>query len=216
MNTEKGINNARKSNIELFRIIVMFLIVAHHYVVNSGILGPAFLEPYSKSTLFLLLLGAWGKTGINCFVLITGYFMCTSKISLKKFLKLFLSVEFYTILFYFIFLLGDYYSFSFRHFVAVVIPFSSVQTNFIGCYLLFYLIIPFLNTLLNNITKQEHRILLLLGFVIYVLIGTLPFGGTVLNYVSWFIVLYFFGAYIRLHPEKIFNNNKIWILGGYC
>lgn len=29
----------RDSNLELYRIIVMLLIVAHHYVVNSGLLG---------------------------------------------------------------------------------------------------------------------------------------------------------------------------------
>ena len=31
------VNSARSSNLELFRIITMFLIVAHHYVVNSGL-----------------------------------------------------------------------------------------------------------------------------------------------------------------------------------
>ena len=29
--------NTRNSNIELFRIITMLVIIAHHYVVNSGI-----------------------------------------------------------------------------------------------------------------------------------------------------------------------------------
>ena len=29
----------RSSGLELFRIIVMFLIVAHHYVVNSGLMS---------------------------------------------------------------------------------------------------------------------------------------------------------------------------------
>lgn len=28
----------RNSNLELYRIIVMFLIVCHHYVVNSGLI----------------------------------------------------------------------------------------------------------------------------------------------------------------------------------
>ena len=40
----------RSSNIELFRIVTMFMIIAHHYVVNSGLTtgpylcGSAFLE----------------------------------------------------------------------------------------------------------------------------------------------------------------------------
>lgn len=30
----------RDSNLEIFRIITMLLIIAHHYVVNSGLLDP--------------------------------------------------------------------------------------------------------------------------------------------------------------------------------
>ena len=68
----------RSSNIELFRILSMLMIVAHHYVVNSGLMNCI----DAQSTLrfqdyFLLLFGWGGKTGINCFVLITGCFMCT-------------------------------------------------------------------------------------------------------------------------------------------
>ena len=32
------IKEARNSNLELYRIIVMFFIVSHHYLVNSGLL----------------------------------------------------------------------------------------------------------------------------------------------------------------------------------
>ncbi len=66
----------RSSNLELFRIITMLLIIAHHYVVNSGLTEILYVNPLSSKSIFLFLFGAWGKTGINCFVLITGYFMC--------------------------------------------------------------------------------------------------------------------------------------------
>ena len=42
-----------KSNIELLRIVSMFMILTHHYVVNSGIMEG------------LALFGMWGKPGIN-------------------------------------------------------------------------------------------------------------------------------------------------------
>ena len=51
----------RDSNIELFRIITMLLIVAHHYVVNSGLTyanGPVWSDPLSWRSLFLLIFGA--------------------------------------------------------------------------------------------------------------------------------------------------------------
>ena len=97
----------RSSNLELYRIICMLMIVAHHFVVNSGLTadgGILDMYPNSANTIFLRLFGAWGKTGINCFMLITGYFMCTSKITFRKYLKLLLQVYFYKLLFFAIFL----------------------------------------------------------------------------------------------------------------
>lgn len=75
----------RDSNLELYRIIVMLLIVAHHYVVNSDVGNLIAADPLAINSLFLRLFGMWGKTGINCFVLITGYFMCQSKITIENF-----------------------------------------------------------------------------------------------------------------------------------
>ena len=76
----------------------MLAIVAHHYVVNSGLTaadGPIYADPLSGASIFLLLFGAWGKIGINCFVMITGYFMCESHITVRKFVKLIFEVMFY-------------------------------------------------------------------------------------------------------------------------
>lgn len=74
--TEK-LGSIRESGIELFRIITMLVIVAHHYVVNSGVIQEVYDSPtLSSNYIFMLLFGWGGKTGINCFVLITGYFMC--------------------------------------------------------------------------------------------------------------------------------------------
>ena len=78
----------------------MLSIVAHHYVVNSDL--PIIMSEKGFSvanSIFFFLFGMWGKTGINCFVMITGYFMCKSEITLHKFLKLVLEVLFYNVLF---------------------------------------------------------------------------------------------------------------------
>ena len=84
----------RNSNLELYRILTMLAIVAHHYVVNSGLMGIISNNEFDLNNLFFLLFGMWGKTGINCFVLITGYFMCTSQITIRKFLKLYFRLNF--------------------------------------------------------------------------------------------------------------------------
>jgi len=120
-------NNQRNSNIELFRIIVMLLIVAHHYVVSSGVIDIV-KENFSYSrSIFFFLLGAWGKTGINCFVLITGYFMCKSSISIRKYAKLYLEIKFYYYVLFFILLANGFATFSLRDFFINLLPFNTIS-----------------------------------------------------------------------------------------
>ena len=205
--------SVRNSNLELFRIIVMLLIVAHHYVANSGLLGngPILETPTSGASLFLLLFGAWGKTGINCFVLITGYFMCKSAISAKKYAKLLLEVIFYNIVITFLFWVFGYGTFSLSSLIGIFFPVTEIGVGFTSAYLVFFLFIPFLNILVNHMTQKQHIYLLLLVAFTYVLTGTLKMLFTVyMNYVSWFSVLYLFSSYVRLYPNKYFSNTKLW------
>lgn len=210
---QKNVVKRRESNLELFRIITMILIVAHHYVVNSGLTlpnGPINADIWSWRSIFLLLFGAWGKTGINCFVLITGYFMCKSQITLKKFLKLLFEIMFYRIVLYIIFLACGYEQFSLEFLLKAIVPIMNVQQGFTGCYLLFFLCIPFLNVLIKSMKEKQHVYLILLLSFIYVFFGTIPFLNVDMNYVSWFIVLYFIASYFRLYPKKLFENVKFW------
>lgn len=200
----------RNSNIELYRIIVMLLIVMHHYVVNSGLLDEMFKTPLAPESIFLYLFGMWGKTGIDCFVLITGYFMCKSSISLYKFVKLLLQVELYNILFGCIFLYAGYMPLSVSSIIQIVNPIASVNTDFTSCFLLFYLFIPFLNILLNNLSKSQHLLLLVLSLGTYTILGTIPWIGITFNYITWFCVLYVVASYIRIHGIWRSEDKMFW------
>lgn len=201
----------RKSNVELFRIITMFLIVLHHYVVNSGLMDPngdaIFSNLLSRRSIFLLLVGAWGKTGINCFVLITGYFMCESRITTRKFIKLVAEVMFYRILIHLVFLITGYEKFSVQSLLFMLIPVHQLNSNFTGSYLVFFLFIPFMNRLVHALTEREHlRLLMLCGFA-YIVLGTVH--RITFNYVSWFMVLFLIGSYIRMYPKKCFSDRRL-------
>lgn len=200
----------RNSNIELYRIIVMLLIVMHHYVVNSGLLDEMFKTPLAPESIFLYLFGMWGKTGINCFVLITGYFMCKSSISLRKFVKLLLQIELYNILFGCIFLYTGHISLSVSSLIQIVNPIPSVNTGFTSCFLLFYLFIPFLNILLNNLSKSQHLLLVILCLGIYTMLGTVPWISVILNYITWFCILYVVASYIRLYGIWRSEDKMFW------
>lgn len=206
-------NSTRNSNLELYRIIVMWIIVIHHYVVNSGLLNELVINPTSISSLFCYLIGGGGKTGINCFVLITGYFMCKSKITLQKFLKLFLQVLFYNITITSVFALTKYHQYTINEIIKSFIPVNGVSDDFVSCFLLFFLCIPFLNILIRHISQTQHLSLLLLLLFGFSFLAFPPFTMSVkINYVTWFCVLYILSSYIRLYPLKQDGNIKFWFL----
>lgn len=208
--TSVSTKKLRSSNFELYRIIVMLLIVAHHYVVNSGLVDKMYLQPFSANSIYLFLFGMWGKTGINCFVLITGYFMCKSRITLYKYMRLILEVLFYNGIIYIIFCMSGYSSFSILSFLRYLNPITSVDTGFTSAFLLFYLFIPFLNILLVNLRRRQHLALLGLCLFVYTILGQIPRLTVTINYVSWFIVLYFIASFIRLYPIKMFEDKALW------
>ena len=200
----------RSSNIELFRIVTMLFIVAHHYVVNSGLTaadGPIYADPLHWRSLFLLIFGAWGKIGINCFVMITGYFMCESRITSRKFFKLLWEVMFYFIGVQMIFWITGYDDITLKSVIYTFVPVRSVSDSFEECFLLFYLCIPFINILIQHLTEKQHWYLLVLSGFIYVFFGT--FRRVTMNYVSWFIVVYFIASFIRRYPKPLFENKKL-------
>lgn len=191
----------RSSNLELFRIIVMLLIVAHHYVVNSGLMPIMAENPTSTKSMFLYLFGWAGKTGIDCFVLITGYFMCKSDISLRKFLKLFGAFYFYKVLFFCIFVATGYAELTPKFVIKSLMPIVYIKDGFVSCFLVFFCFIPFLNILIRNMTKHQHQLLLGLCLLVYTIFPQMLIKVS-FNYVSWFMVIYFIGSYFRLYPPQ--------------
>lgn len=203
----------RSSNLELYRILCMLLIVAHHFVVNSGLTSPDGLlmgDKTSANSIFLTLFGAWGKTGINCFLMITGYFMCTSKITFRKFLKLMGQIYLYRWVFFAIFLAAGYESISVSRIVKLIMPIWNIDNGFVSCFIVFWLTIPFLSILVQNMNQRQHQLLLILSLGVYTICGTFPGFSIAFNYVSWFGVIFFIASYIRLYPHPVFERRSLW------
>ena len=209
------VKSTRSSNLELYRIICMLMIVAHHYVVNSGLTsadGPLRMDPNSVNSIFLWLFGAWGKVGINCFLMITGYFMCTNQITLKKFLKLLLQIYLYKLILFPIFLIAGYETLTFQRLVTLIMPCWGLQDDFVGCFLVFYLTIPFWNILIRNMTQRQHQLLMALLLLGYTLFGSIPIPlfRISFNYVTWFGIVYVVASYVRLYPNRLFERRSLW------
>ena len=199
----------RETNLELYRIIVMILIVAHHYVVSSGLLNIVGQNPTSAQSIYLYFLGMWGKTAINCFVLITGYFMCKSRITMRKFTKLILWVLFYNIVIYSLFVLFGYEEFTVKRFFSSTLPITSLTTGFTSCFLVFWLFIPFLNILINSLNHHQHATLILLCLFFFSIWPQIHYTVNI-NYVTWFSILYLVASFIRNYGINNSIPHKLW------
>ena len=132
--------------------------------------------------------------------------MCTSEITKKKFFKLLGERYFYAVTIWCLFFFTGYEAFSVKGFMKMVFPFFTVADNFTGCFLLFYLLIPFLNKLIHALTEKEHLLLMAWCIGVYAFLPSFAKANVVFNYVTWFSVLYVIASYIRLYSKKWFSN----------
>jgi hypothetical protein len=209
----------RRSNLELLRILSFLLIVAHHYVVNSGITAYYDFSSITGNMLFLQLYGMWGRTTINCFILISGYFMCTKKLTLKRYLKIFLESEFYKYTIFIILLIAGYETISAGRLFKLVFNYfmyANEAGSFISSFLMFYMFVPFYNKLIDAMDQKSHAILLGLLLFWYTICGTFFFNSSVFGEAVWFAVVYFIAAYLRLYPAKWTKSKKFgtWLFIG--
>lgn len=218
----------RKSNFELLRILSMLMIVMHHYICHGGFQ----LDSDLTINKIIIECAYWGgKVGINIFILITGYFMINSKPNIKKVFILWGELFFYSVIITVIFMLMGIEPLSISSVVKAIFPLTLGRHNYLTTYIFLYCLSPFINKLVNNISKLELNKLIIFLFVILSIVPTIceiKFGwiNNTYSYLLWMIFVYFVGADIRLYySEKNKKNMKlitlcsifvIWILTVIC
>lgn len=204
----------RKMNIELLRILSMIMIVLHHYVAHGGLIN---IENININKFIGEFLYIGGKLGVVIFVLISGYFLENSKFKIKKLLKLFFEVLFYSIVIYSVLLLCNKVPFSIKTLIKAILPISYNQYWFITCYIGVYVFSPFINKLINNINQSQYKTLMVICLIFLVILPMLtPQGGGFYNEFSYFIFLYLIAGYQKKYGFKFINENKKCILWIVC
>jgi surface polysaccharide O-acyltransferase-like enzyme len=188
----------RDSNIELLRIISMLLILAHHFSVHGGfnILKTSF----TINRLWIQFLQFGGKIGVNIFVIITGYFLITSKgIKISKVLKLWLQLFFYSVSIYTLFVLTGVEVVSIKGIIKNVLPVIFTRWWFASTYFVLYLLSPYINKILNSFSKREYHRFLALLTLFWCIIPTFTTNSFQSNPLIWSIYLYSLAGYMRLY-----------------
>ena len=145
----------RKSNMELLRLVLMFFILMHHYLMKGGGLNAGFYEGEDLD----LMAAFWDPffyVGVNCFVLISGFFGIDFKF--KGFFKLFRQCVFYGLLFYLLHLYLDNAKFG-RSVIDNSLLVLSTPPGwwFIRVYVCLYLLSPVLNKAIENINQIQFK-----------------------------------------------------------
>lgn len=189
----------RQSNFELFRIILMVLIVAHHYVVHGGF---AYTSAFTFNKLFLQVFGAGGKLAVNAFVLMSGYFLIRERFRFSKLCKLILQIWFYSILILMFAWCLDLKTVNTVNVIKSLMPFG-LMNWFAYTYLGLFIFFPLINRMLLGLDRINYLRMLILGFIVLFLLPTLTTFNVMSSGIIMFLYLYALGAYIRIYSGYI-------------
>lgn len=193
----------RKSNIELLRIVLILLVIALHYMNDSmgGALGH--VQPNTLDYYLEHLIESLSIIAVNVFIIITGYFSYKKdSVKLSKVLHLFMVMIFWGLV-----LSGTSILWLAPQPISLKIIKDTINMSlfqwFVVVYIILYLLIPYLNKLINVISKKEYQLLILMNIITFYVIGViykvviLDSGYGIIN----FVTLYLVGAYIKKYYD---------------
>lgn len=183
----------RDSNIELLRIVSMMLIILFHFSVH----GPWPADGVLATDVAVGVLAFGGKLGVNCFVLITGYFMTRSSVRMASVARVVLETWFYSWGLLILFAVAQPELVTQARLEKAVLPLVSGEYWFITNFVALMVVSPFLNLLFDRLSRRGKSRLAAIGFVTISVLPTLttfnPLGSDLL----WFFYLYLMGGWIR-------------------
>ena len=215
MDSQSITKKKRDANIELLRIVAMLMIITLHFNNQSKallVLG----EPASNVQIFATVLEAIAITGVNVYVLISGYYLSSSKVRLSKVLLLILQVYFYTLLISGAMMIVGAYSVKpedkLDRALRYLFPISSEHYWFVTAYVIMYVMAPVMNAAVNTLKRKQLKTViigLLTWFCFIKSIVPVKFGTDRMGYdFGWFICLYLIAAYIRKYNIVLFRDAK--------
>lgn len=167
----------RNSSIELLRIIAMFMILAHHFIVHNGYdvlklpLGP-------ERIFFQLVMAGGGKVGVVIFFSISAWFFLDREQTIKSNLKRVWIMErellFWSLILVTFYLVFDRADLGMKLMVKSVMPLSMGLWWYATAYAIFLALLPFLAKGLKALGRKYHLALASTVLVIWGLTSFIP------------------------------------------
>lgn len=209
----------RNVYMDILKIISMFMVILLH-ATNFGIQDIK-IEIGTINYFIVWNIRIFSMVAVNCFVLISGYFLCQKKENkeniLKKIIQLWIQTEMYSIGVYLLlcFIPQSGVRFSIKTCIKQGLPILTYEYWFMDMYILLLFISPILNIIINHVKQEEYKTLVKLVLFVFSFIPSINiFGdefGTNNRYsLIWFAVLYFIGAYLKIYGLKSRKYLKLY------
>lgn len=211
-------NKTRSSNLELLRIILILMIITLHYFHANigGLFGN--VETNTLNYYISHFIEALCICAVNTFIIITGYFSYKKEsIKIAKVLKLIFLMAFYGLLIAIIYIICTHTPLSINTLKIVFV--STFSRWFVIIYTILYLLIPFINKLINNLDEKQLKTLLIINFFVFYFLYTFINKATMVDKgygIVNFINLYLIGAYIRKYKDQPIKKAYCFIVYLVC
>lgn len=206
----------RNSNIELLRIIAMFMILAHHFIVHNGYdvlklpLGP-------ERIFFQLVMAGGGKVGVVIFFSISAWFFLDKEQTIRSNLKRVWIMErellFWSLILVTFYLVFDRADLGMKLMVKSVMPLSMGVWWYATAYAIFLALLPFLAKGLKALGREYHLALATTVLVIWGLTSFIPGMVRISDGFLGFIYLFILISAYKWYMEP-FTTRQVWLMIG--
>ena len=204
----------RQANFELLRIVAMVMIIILHYL-NKGKLVTAYTTDSSAVNYAAHFIQAFCIVAVNCYVLLSGYFLVESAWKPGRVVSLAAQILFYSVLIPIALVSVGALSFgelSVYDWLNFILPIETEHYWFATAYLIMYLFAPLLAAGVRAVEKRMLQIIivvLLLYFSVWKSIVPVVIATDRQGYeFGWFLCLFLIAAYIRLYGCPLVDNKK--------
>ncbi len=205
----------RDANLEILRVVAMMMVIVLHYLSKGGLLADPSRD-FSLANLLFWLVECFAVSCVNVYVLISGYYMVTSRFTFTKLFRTWGQVFFYSV------------GIAIFSVATGMIPFDSFKNTyellFLCCpvvmghywfataYFILLCIAPILAAAAKNLTKKQFEIVLVCLLSVFCFVKTIMPYQLIFddrgNGILWFICLFMVAAYIRLHGQNLYKGKS--------
>ena len=203
----------RKSGVELIRLIAMMLICISHCTQSMEKFVDFQTPSWDLSLLTMRFMRFGGTMGNILFVVCSSYFLVKrKKIRSEKAINILLDSQMISIGLFCCFcgtalLRGSAFHFTTTDIFAHLFPDLYETVWFVPCYVIFYLIHPALNLVIENLTQKQHLSVCILIFAVYG-VGGLVNIAPVFSSLLGFICIFFLVSYMKLYCFDFVEDTK--------